>query len=368
MTPKIEPTQAAGRPLLDIRGVSRLFPIASHFGGLKQTIRAARDVSISVEAGTTMAVVGESGAGKTTIARLVLGLERPDKGEVLFDGVNVHQLRGRALRRHTRRIQAVFQNPWTSLDPRMRVGSVIAEPAIASKKMSKREAHERAKELLQHVGLPESAAAQLPSHFSGGQRQRIAIARALAPQPELIVLDEPVSALDVSVRSQVMNLLRQVQEEESVAYLMISHDLSTVRFLAHQVAVMYLGEVVESGPSESVFVKSSHPYTRALVSAALPLPVNHPDKIILLGDIPSPVDPPPGCSFHTRCWLYEKLGRPSACRMQAPALQVITTDGHRAACHFSKELLTERRGTARSDEALIDPESRAVAKVSHDNI
>lgn len=348
----------ARQPLLDIHGVSRFFPIATGFGR-RQTIRAASDVSISVEAGTTMAVVGESGAGKTTIARLVLGIERPDAGEVLFEGVDVHALRGRALRLHTRRIQAVFQNPWTSLDPRMRVGSIIAEPALATKKMSRQRAHERTRELLQHVGLPESAVDQLPSHFSGGQRQRIAIARALAPQPELIVLDEPVSALDVSVRSQVMNLLRQVQEEDSVAFLMISHDLSTVRFLAHQVTVMYLGKVVESGPSESIFVKSAHPYTRALVSAALPLPVNHPDKIILSGDIPSPVEPPPGCSFHSRCWLYEQLGRPAACRTDEPSIQAVADNGHRVACHFSKHLQTERRGTTPPDAASTQPDRNA---------
>jgi oligopeptide/dipeptide ABC transporter ATP-binding protein len=334
--------------LLRIVGVSRRFAIGSAVSGTRAKIQALRDVSIGVMRGRTTAVVGESGAGKTTVARVALLLEQPDSGTVTFEGQDIRRLRGQALRRHQRRVQAVFQNPWSSLDPRMRVGATIAEPLVAAGNVSKEQVRARVAELLDSVGLDRGAGDRLPRHFSGGQRQRIAIARALAPRPELIVLDEPVSALDVSVRSQVMNLLKDVQDREGVAYLLISHDLSTVRFLAHTLTVMYLGEVLETGPSETLFRSSRHPYTRALVSAALPLRADSPEKIILGGDLPSPVDPPPGCSFHTRCWLYESLGRPERCRRDKPVFEPQAHPEHRAACHFSSRLADERRGTTNS--------------------
>lgn len=350
------------RPLLQLTDVSRAFVIGTTVGGRRATIRAAHEVSFGLEAGRTMAVVGESGAGKTTVARMALRLETPDAGTVTFDGENVHRMRGRALSRHRRRVQAVFQNPWSSLDPRMRVGAAIAEPLRAVRRVSTKEVQGRVAHLLESVGLDAAAQDRLPRHFSGGQRQRIAIARALAPSPELIVLDEPVSALDVSVRSQVMNLLKDVQEDGGVAYLMISHDLSTVRFLAHTVTVMYLGEVVEAGPSESLFAASRHPYTRALVSAALPLRIDHPDKIILSGDIPSPIAPPPGCSFHTRCWLYENLGRPAVCTTEKPLLTPQPGGLHHASCHFSDRLEGEHRGTAASSSNAPEPLSKGSAR------
>lgn len=331
--------------LLQVSGVSRDFAIGSAVGGKRAKLRALRDVSLEVRRGRTTAVVGESGAGKTTVARIALLLEQPDSGTVTFEGEDIRGLRGHALRRHQRRVQAVFQNPWSSLDPRMRVGATIAEPLVAAGNVSKERVRARVAELLDSVGLDRGAGDRLPRHFSGGQRQRIAIARALAPNPELIVLDEPVSALDASVRSQVMNLLKDVQEDEGVAYLLISHDLSTVRFLAHTLTVMYLGEVLETGPSETLFRASRHPYTRALVSAALPLRADSPEKIILGSDLPSPVDPPPGCSFHTRCWLYESLGSPVSCRTVKPPFERQGQTDLRVACHFSSRLVDERRGT-----------------------
>jgi oligopeptide/dipeptide ABC transporter ATP-binding protein len=331
-------------PLLAISHVTRSFAVGSSFGGTRAQLRALRDVSIEVARGQTTAVVGESGAGKTTAARIALLLDKPDSGTVTFDGEDIRRLRGAALRRHQRRVQAVFQNPWSSLDPRMRVGTTVAEPLVAAGNVSKEQIRARVTTLLEKVGLDRGAQNRLPRHFSGGQRQRIAIARALAPRPELIVLDEPVSALDVSVRSQVMNLLKDVQVDEGVAYLLISHDLSTVRYLAHSLTVMYLGEVLETGSSETLFRASRHPYTRALVSAALPLRLDSAEKIVLGGDLPSPVDPPPGCSFHTRCWLYEELGRPDRCVTEKPALASQAEPDHRAACHFAPSLADDRRG------------------------
>ncbi len=331
--------------LLEISRVSRTFVIGSALGGRRAEIKALRDVSLAVMRGRTTAVVGESGAGKTTVARIALLLEQPDSGTVTFRGEDIRRLRDGALRRHQRRVQAVFQNPWSSLDPRMRVGATIAEPLVAAGTTSKKDTRARVALLLESVGLDRGAEDRLPRHFSGGQRQRIAIARALAPRPELIVLDEPVSALDVSVRSQVMNLLSDVQQKEDVAYLLISHDLSTVRFLAHTLVVMYLGEVLETGPSETLFRASRHPYTRALVSAALPLKADSSEKIVLGGDLPSPVDPPSGCSFHTRCWLYESLGRPERCRTDKPAFGPQDAPEHLAACHFASNVADERRGT-----------------------
>jgi oligopeptide/dipeptide ABC transporter ATP-binding protein len=339
-----QPPIPESAPLLQVGGVSRSFAVGSAVGGRRAHLRALRDVSIDVMRGRTTAVVGESGAGKTTVARIALLLDRPDSGTVTFDGQDVRRLHGRALRRHQRRVQAVFQNPWSSLDPRMRVGTTIGEPLVAAGNASREQIRARVAELLENVGLDRGAQDRLPRHFSGGQRQRIAIARALAPRPELIVLDEPVSALDVSVRSQVMNLLKDVQDNEGVAYLLISHDLSTVRYLAHTLIVMYLGEVVEAGSSETLFRSASHPYTRALTSAALPLRLDSADKIVLGGDLPSPVDPPSGCSFHTRCWLYEELGRPDRCRTAKPLLQTQSEHGHLAACHFASTLAGDRRG------------------------
>lgn len=336
---------ASGEPLLRMTRLSRSFAIGAKVGGLRAHIRALRDVSLDVMAGRTTAVVGESGAGKTTVARMALLLDKPDAGTVAFRGEDIRRMHGRALRTHQRRVQAVFQNPWSSLDPRMRVGTTIGEPLVAAGNVSQEQVRRRVAELLEGVGLDQGAQDRLPRHFSGGQRQRIAIARALAPRPELIVLDEPVSALDVSVRSQVMNLLRDVQDDDGVTYLLISHDLSTVRFLAHTLTVMYLGEIIESGPSENLFESSRHPYTRALVSAALPIRADAPERIILSGEMPSPISPPPGCSFHTRCWLYASLGHPELCRTTKPPFEQQDHQDHRTACHFAAKLADERRGT-----------------------
>jgi oligopeptide/dipeptide ABC transporter ATP-binding protein len=342
-----------GAPLLRIEGVRRHFKVRERPWTRPRYVRAVDEVSLELDRGETLALVGESGSGKTTLARLVLRLERPDAGVVQFDGEDVHRLRGRRLRRHYHRVQAVFQNPWSSLDPRMRVGASIAEPLVASGRPRGPEVIEA---MTARVGLPPEARLQFPNQFSGGQRQRIAIARALAPDPDLVVLDEPVSALDVSVRAQIMNLLMDVQVERGVAYLMIAHDLSTVRYLANRVAVMYLGRIVEEGPTDRLLTGSRHPYTRALVSAAVTPGDDHGEGIVLQGEIPSPTSPPPGCAFATRCWLYEQLGRPETCTRLAPPLVAVGA-GHRAACHFQERVVAEPRGVVAAAGPAAGPPS-----------
>lgn len=340
----------AAPPLVEVDEVRRRFPVRTRPWAPVRHVHAVDGVTVAVRHGETLAVVGESGSGKTTLARMVLRLEVPDAGRILFDGEDIRLLRGTRLRQHQRRVQAVFQNPWSSLNPRIRVGASIAEPLQLSTDLSRAEIRARVERLLVDVGLSPAAALRLPNQFSGGQRQRIALARALAPDPALLVLDEPVSALDVSVRAQIMNLLHDVQEERGLAYLMIAHDLATVRYLAHQVAVMYLGRLVECAPSEDLFTRSRHPYTRALVSAAVVDLDQGTPAIVLNDDIPSPVDPPSGCPFHTRCWLYEQLGRPERCRTEVPPLQDVG-DGHVAACHFDDAVAEETVGVVPTEDA-----------------
>ncbi len=292
-------------------------------------VRAVDGVSFEVRRGRTLALVGESGCGKTTTAKLVLRLEKPTGGTILLDGKEVHALAGQELRRFRMQAQAVFQDPWSSLNPRMRVRDIIAEPLVVNKKVSKREARERVMELLRDVGLRPEQAELFPHEFSGGQRQRIAVASALSVAPELIVLDEPVSALDVSVQAQVMNLLRDLQAQHGVSYLMVSHNLATVRYLAHEVAVMYLGEIVERAATDDLYEQPLHPYTKALFSAALPA---HPDlqrdEIILQGEVPSPLNPPSGCRFHPRCPFAMDV-----CAEAAPEWKE-ESPGHYVACHL----------------------------------
>src|SRR5215471_2210828 len=272
------------------------------FGGDRGIVRAVDGISFTIEAGRTLGVVGESGCGKTTTAKLVLGLEDPTGGTIRFEGRNLQGLDTAGRRHYRKSVQAVFQDPYASLSPRMRVDAIIAEPLVTNESLPAAEVRGRVLRLLDLVGLPDRAADLFPHEFSGGQRQRIAIARALALSPKLVVLDEPVSALDVSIRAQILNLLRDLQAELGLSYLFIAHDLAAVAHMSHVIAVMYLGKIVELGAAADVALRPKHPYTQALFSAALPLERrDRREEIVLTGEIPSPLAPPPGCRFHTRC-------------------------------------------------------------------
>jgi len=273
--------------------------------------------------------VGESGCGKTTTAKLVLRLEEPTSGHVLADGEDVHALEGDALKNYRTTVQAVFQDPWSSLNPRMRVRDIVAEPLVCNQQVSDQEVKDRVAEALASVGLRPQQANLYPHEFSGGQRQRIAVASALVSKPKLIILDEPVSALDVSIRAQIMNLLVDLQKQYDVSYLLIAHHLATTRYMANEVAVMYLGKIVEKAPTKELFAKPLHPYTKALFSAALP---SHPDithdEIILTGEVPSPINPPSGCRFHPRC----PMAMPQCA--QIPPEEKEIAPNHMVACHL----------------------------------
>jgi oligopeptide/dipeptide ABC transporter ATP-binding protein len=315
--------------VLETTGLSKHFR-AKHgvFGGERGVVRAVDGVSFTIEHGRTLGVVGESGCGKTTTAKLVLGLEEPTGGTIHFEGKDLRELDAAERRYYRKSVQAVFQDPYASLNPRMRVSAIIAEPLITNEKLPAGEVRQRVLRLLDLVGLPDRAADLFPHEFSGGQRQRIAIARALALSPKLVVLDEPVSALDVSIRAQILNLLRDLQAELGLSYLFIAHDLAAVAHMSHTIAVMYLGKIVESGDAQALARAPKHPYTKALFSAALP---SHPDErrdeIILPGEVPSPLNPPSGCRFHPRC--PHAMPR---CAQQEPALA--EREGRLVACHL----------------------------------
>ncbi|HEU5193877.1 MAG TPA: dipeptide ABC transporter ATP-binding protein [Methylomirabilota bacterium] len=289
--------------LLEAHQLTKHFPVRSGlFSKVHGAVRAVDDVSFTIEPGRTLGVVGESGCGKSTTAKLVLKLEEPTGGEIRFDGQSLQSLDAEGLRRYRKSVQAVFQDPYASLNPRMRVDAIIAEPLVTNESLPKGEARKRVARLLELVGLPERAADLFPHEFSGGQRQRIAIARALALSPRLVVLDEPVSALDVSIRAQILNLLVDLQRDLGLAYLFIAHDLAAVAHMSHSIAVMYLGKIVEYGPAKAVAADPKHPYTQALFAAALPAhPDDKRDEVILTGEVPSPINPPAGCRFHPRC-------------------------------------------------------------------
>ena len=319
-------------PLLEVENLGRQFVARrSALGHPIAMITAVEAVSFALEVGTTLALVGESGCGKTTLGRLVLRLIDPTVGRIIFDGRDVTALKERQLKPMRRNAQLIFQDPYASLNPRMTVGQILAEPLALHEVVPPSQRGERVSELLRMVGLESRAARRYPHEFSGGQRQRIAIARALAVEPKLVVCDEPVSALDVSIRAQVLNLLRDLQQRLGLAYIFISHDLAVVKHVADRIAVMHLGRVVEIGPSEALFANPRHPYTRALLSAIpLPAPGLPRAHIILHGEMPSALHPPAGCAFHPRCPVA--IGQ---CRTVRPEL---TGNVHAAACHRSDEL------------------------------
>jgi oligopeptide/dipeptide ABC transporter ATP-binding protein len=292
-------------------------------------VKAVDGISFQVRQGETLAIVGESGCGKTTTARLVLRLEQPTAGHVFVDGRDVHTLSGEALKDYRTTVQAVFQDPWSSLNPRMRVRELVAEPLVVNRTASSHEIKTRVSEILNAVGLRPQQANLYPHEFSGGQRQRIAVASALVSHPKLIVLDEPVSALDVSIRAQIMNLLVDLQKQYGVSYLLIAHHLATTRYMAHEVAVMYLGKIVERARTRDLFRDPLHPYTKALFSAALPA---HPDvvreEMILSGEVPSPINPPSGCRFHPRC----PFAMPHCAEVEPQEKEM--APNHLVACHL----------------------------------
>jgi oligopeptide transport system ATP-binding protein len=298
------------------------------FGGSRGVVRAVDGITFAIEGGQTLGVVGESGCGKTTTAKLVLGLEQPTGGQIRFEGCDLNALDPVGRRHYRKSVQAVFQDPFASLNPRMRVGAIISEPLTTNETLTAGEVRKHVLRLLDLVALPARSADLFPHEFSGGQRQRIAIARALALSPKLVVLDEPVSALDVSIRAQILNLLRDLQAELGLSYLFVAHDLAAVAHMSHTIVVMYLGKIVESGEAQALVRAPKHPYTRALFSAALPSsPDERQEEIVLTGEVPSPLRPPPGCHFHPRC--------PSAmerCKRQVPELAQV--EGRLIACHL----------------------------------
>jgi oligopeptide/dipeptide ABC transporter ATP-binding protein len=324
------------RPLLRVEGLRKHFPLTKGilFARTLGYIKAVDDVSFEIRAGETLGLVGESGCGKTTTSRMILNLEVPTEGQILLEGEPIHALQGAALVAYRAKVQAVFQDPWSSLNPRMKVGRTIAEALIVNASRDRRRGDqaridERVRELLLQVGLRPEQAQQYPHEFSGGQRQRVALAAALASRPKLIVLDEPVSALDVSIRAQMMNLLKDIQAQDDVAYLLVAHDLATVRHMADHTVVMYLGKIVEQAPTAALFEDVRHPYTRALFSAVLVAgPGRQEEEIELKGEAPSPLNPPSGCHFHPRCpWVMPR------CSQQEPALREVAP-GHAVACHL----------------------------------
>lgn len=321
--------------LLDVRDIKKYFPVikGSIFSKSIGYLKAVDGISFSVMEGDTFGLVGESGCGKTTTSKLILLLEKLTSGTILFRGKDISRLSKKGLEEYRASVQAMFQDPYGSLNPRMRIGDIIAEPINASLDLTKEQVKDRITEILTDVGLNPASAQLYPHEFSGGQRQRIALARAMSINPSLVILDEPVSALDVSVRAQLMNLLKDIQQRMGLTYFIIAHDLAVVRHMSTRIAVMYVGKIMEYGSSEGVYIERLHPYTRALLSAALP---SHPDaggsEIILPGEVPSSVDPPSGCRFHPRC-LYCK----DICREVEPKLE-IAASGHYVACHFWKEI------------------------------
>jgi oligopeptide/dipeptide ABC transporter ATP-binding protein len=326
--------------LVTIKNLKKYFPIRKGFFSRQVgAVRALDGVNLNIIDGETLGLVGESGCGKSTLGRLILRLLNATEGEIAFDGTNIVTCDSKTMRQLRRNLQLVFQNPYASLDPRMTAFKIIAEPLEVHKLATGRELRQRVMDLLKLVGLAPEMADRYPHEFSGGQRQRIGIARAIALKPRLIVADEPVSALDVSVQAQILNLLIDLKSEFKLTYLFISHNLDVVRYVSDRIAVMYLGKIVELGSCQDVYNEPLHPYAEALISAA-PVPdpsFDRSNRILLSGDLPSPADPPPGCSFHTRCPIAQER-----CRVEVPPLREIVPE-HFSACHYAETLLKTQK-------------------------
>jgi oligopeptide/dipeptide ABC transporter ATP-binding protein len=337
MTTKVEANSSAvaGEALISVQNLTKEFVSSTgFFGGGKQSVKAVSSVSFDIRKGETLGLVGESGCGKSTLGRSILRLIEPTSGQIFFKGQDITHLPNGDMRRLRRNMQIIFQDPYASLNPRMTVGEILAEPLeIHALFKGRGEREERIRKLLDMCGLRRESVTRYPHEFSGGQRQRVCIARALAVEPEFIVCDEPVSALDVSIQAQIVNLLQDLQKELGLTYLFIAHDLKVVEHISNRVAVMYLGKVAEIATSEELYANPQHPYTRALLSAIpIPDPEHKKERIILRGDVPSPKSPPPGCRFHPRCPMAQER-----CTTEMPSLRGVSGSGasHQASCHFA---------------------------------
>ncbi len=360
------PVQRAARGethLLEVTNVVREYPVTA--GALLQrkvgSVKAVSDVSLYLDKGETLGLVGESGCGKTTLGKMIVGIEKPDGGSVKLEGNEIFKLRGRELRHARRDLQMMFQDPYSSLDPRMRVGAILNEPLVIQDVGTRKERDQRVRKLMDEVGLPINALERYPHEFSGGQRQRIGLARTLVLEPKVIVADEPVSALDVSIRSQVLNLMKRLQAEYEMSSVVISHDLAVVKYLADRIAVMYLGKVVEIGSGDDIYRRQAHPYTEALIKT-IPLPdpsaERAKDDAGIRGELPSPVNPPSGCRFRTRCPRAQDL-----CAAEEPLLRSFGP-GHSAACHFPLRAATGDNGDAQAVASSSSPASSASSSSS----
>ena len=336
----ITPQVAPDRPLVEVRGLAKRFPVK---GGLLQRtvaeVNAVDGVDLDIQRGETLGLVGESGCGKTTVGRLILRLIDPSEGSITFDGTDITKLPAGQLKPFRRRMQIIFQDPFASLDPRSAIGDSIGDGLRIHNIGTPAEREQRVLRIMDLVGLASYQARRYPHEFSGGQRQRIGIARALILEPDLVVCDEPVSALDVSIQAQVLNLLKELQKELGLTLLFIAHNMAVVEHISDRVSVMYLGRIVEEASRQTVYRDPRHPYTKALMSAIpLPDPDVRRERIILRGDVPSPINIPPGCRFHPRCWQYEKLGEPADCSSVDPELRHATPAAdQRVACHYAEQ-------------------------------